>query len=160
VKASLSHKAALRIICLCLTLAGTVALYGCAAPAVTTPTSAAATPTTAVATPSPSAVAPTAVSATSTPVGAPVPGQEAMVRFDCGSCHTIPGVQGANGTSAPSLAGYGSRSQILGQVPNTAANTASFIENPTAVVPSATMPNLGVPAPAAQQMADYLETLK
>lgn len=163
VKLCLSHRAALRVVCLCLALAGTVALYGCVAPTTVTPTAAVPTPTaaaTSVATASPSAATPTGVSATGTPVGAPVAGQEAMVRFNCGSCHTIPGVQGANGTSAPSLAGYGSRSQILGRVPNTPENTARFIQDPTAVVPSTTMPNLGVPAPAAQNMAAYLETLK
>jgi cytochrome c len=160
VKGHLTHRAALRVVILWLILVGAVALYGCAAPTTATPTAAVETPTvvttpTAVAgvavTASPSAAAPTGVSAA---------GPEAMMRFDCGSCHTIPGVQGANGTSAPSLAGYGSRPQILGQVPNTPENTAKFIENPQQVIPSSTMPNLNVPPPAAQNMAAYLETLK
>lgn len=158
-KGHLMCRAASRVVILWLMLVGAVALYGCAAPVTTTPTAPVETPTVVT---TPTAVAGVAVTASpsAAPTGVSAVGPEAMVRFDCGSCHTIPGVQGANGTSAPSLAGYGSRPQILGQVPNTPENTARFIENPQQVIPSSTMPNLNVPVPAAQNMAAYLETLK
>ena len=164
-----SHWAARKVMLSGLLLTGAILLYACAAPPTATPT---AVPTATLPPATPTAVAaaagtatvaattPTAVSATSAPVGIPAEGLGAMVRFNCGSCHTIPGVPGANGTDAPSLAGYGSMPLILGRVPNTLDNTARFIENPQQVVPGATMPNLNVPAPAAQHMAAYLETLK
>ncbi len=159
------HRASRQLAIVGLILVGITLLCACAAPATPTPlatptiqagatsTAVAGAAATPVATTGPSAAAPTTASGQQ-------PGQQAMVAFNCGSCHTIPGVEGANGTSAPSLAGYGSMAQILGQVPNTAQNTAAFIENPQQVVPGATMPNLNVPAPAAQNMAAYLETLK
>ncbi len=159
------HRATLHVAFASLILVGTTLLWGCAAPAtptpLATPTVAAAATSTAVAGAAATPVATTGPStAAPTTASGQQPGQQAMVMFNCGSCHTIPGVQGANGTSAPSLAGYGSMPQILGQVPNTAQNTAAFIQNPQQVVPGATMPNLNVPAPAAQNMAAYLETLK
>ncbi len=133
--------------------------------AVATPTTVAATPTTAVGTPTsaPGTATPagTAVSPVqSVPGGTPTAGVVAMQRFNCGACHTIPGVPGASGTSAPSLAGWATHTTILGKVPNTPDNLIHYIENPQAVVPSSTMPNLQVPEPDARNMAAFLFTLK
>jgi len=136
------------------------------------PTALPVTPTSAVTaaagTPTAATQAPTAVSgAAGTPTqahvvpnGNPAAGQAAIVSYGCGSCHTIPGVPGANGTAAPSLAGWDNQQTILGQVPNTPDNLTRFIENPQAVVPGATMPNLNVTATDARNIAAYLYTLK
>ncbi|MBI2864937.1 MAG: c-type cytochrome [Chloroflexi bacterium] len=87
-------------------------------------------------------------------------GQQAISKYGCGSCHTIPGVQGANATAAPSLAGFAGRSQIASTVPNTPDNLVKWIQNPKSVKPSTAMPSVGVTEPDAKNIAAYLETLK
>jgi len=87
-------------------------------------------------------------------------GVMAIHRYGCGSCHTIPGVPGANGTDAPSLAGWGNRPTILGQVPNTPDNLIHYIEDPQEVVPGSRMPNLRVTEVDARNIAAYLYTLR
>src|SRR5438445_688628 len=51
--------------------------------------------------------------------GDPTAGAMLIQQKACGSCHTIPGIPGANGTTGPNLAGVASRNRIAGgAVPN------------------------------------------
>ena len=59
-----------------------------------------------------------------------------------------------------SLAGVGSRAMIAGRLPNTPANLQRWIENPPALAPGTDMPELGVTAADARDMAAYLRMLK
>lgn len=87
-------------------------------------------------------------------------GRELLARYHCGSCHSIPGVAAAQGQFAASLAGYGQRSYIAGRVANDADTLARWIVNPASVVPGTLMPNLGVSAADARDMALYLGRLQ
>ena len=76
--------------------------------------------------------------------------------FGCGSCHMIPGVAGADGRVGPSLAGIDERWSIAGRLPNTPANLVRWIMHPQEVDPGTLMPDLGVPAQQARDIAAYL----
>ena len=50
-------------------------------------------------------------------------GRRLIDRFECGVCHTIPGVAGAGGVVGPPLNGFGRRTLIGGVLPNTPGPT-------------------------------------
>jgi cytochrome c len=89
--------------------------------------------------------------------GAASRGAVELVEFGCGACHTIPAVTGARGTVGPPLAGLSKRAVIAGRLPNTTADLIRWIMHPQAVEPGTAMPELGVPEPAARDMAAYLD---
>jgi cytochrome c len=91
--------------------------------------------------------------------GSPDRGAELIAQYGCGSCHTIPGVNRADGLVGPPLTRFGARSYIAGQLPNNADNLRRWISDPQAVEPGTAMPKLGVSAIDAQDIAAYLYTL-
>lgn len=111
----------------------------------------------------PSAGSPTAAgqAAPAKAPGDPAAGQQAIAKYGCGGCHTIPGIQGANGTVGPSLAGVAKRPVIAGtSTQMTPDNLVKWIMNPPSVKPGTTMPVLGVNQTDAQNIASYLLTLQ
>ncbi|WP_433280092.1 c-type cytochrome [Micromonospora sp. CA-244673] len=91
--------------------------------------------------------------------GRPDRGAKLIARYGCGSCHTVPGVDRAGGLVGPPLTRFGARSYIAGELPNNADNLRRWITDPQAVEPGTAMPNLGVSAIDAQDIAAYLYTL-
>lgn len=91
--------------------------------------------------------------------GHPDRGAQLIARYGCGSCHTIPGVDRANGLVGPPLSRFGARSYIAGELPNNADNLRRWISDPQSVEPGTAMPDLGVDAIDAQDIAAYLYTL-
>jgi cytochrome c len=91
--------------------------------------------------------------------GNPQLGRELLVSYGCGSCHTIPGVKGANALVGPPLTSFAHRSYVAGQLANTPDNLARWIQDPQQVEPGTAMPDLGVTAEEAGNMAAYLLTL-
>jgi cytochrome c oxidase subunit 2 len=89
-------------------------------------------------------------------------GHDLIVQKGCGGCHTVPGVQGANGTIGPNLGGVGGRATIAGgAVPNHGPDDLKkWIMNPSALKPGTAMPNLGLSDDDATKIVAYLETLK
>lgn len=87
-------------------------------------------------------------------------GQALLARYHCGSCHRIPGVPAARGDYAVTLEAYGRRSYIAGRVANTPALLARWIQKPASIAPGTLMPDLGVSADDARDMAAYLGTLR
>src|SRR5690242_4503777 len=71
-------------------------------------------------------------------------GRELMRAYGCGSCHSIPGVSGADGLVGPPLGGIGSRSYIGGVLPNAPDNMLRWLRDPRAVDSLTAMPNVGV----------------
>lgn len=95
------------------------------------------------------------------PAGNAQRGRQLVAQYGCNVCHTIPGIEGPQGTLAPSLAGVASRPTIsFGKVPNTRANVTLFIENPASLNPQSSMPPMGITPPDAQDIAAFLQTLK
>lgn len=92
--------------------------------------------------------------------GDPTRGPDLMRKYGCQSCHTIPGVVGANGQVGPPLAGIASRSYIAGVLTNAPENMLRWIRDPKAVDPLTAMPNTGVTPSDARHIVAYLYTLK
>lgn len=92
--------------------------------------------------------------------GDPARGRAAISRYGCSTCHTIPGVSGANGLVGPPLSQIASRSYIAGVIPNTPDNMIRWIENPPQIDGLTAMPNLSVNEQDARDIAGYLYTLK
>jgi cytochrome c len=92
--------------------------------------------------------------------GDPQRGAASIVRYGCGSCHTIGGISGAVGLAGPPLTGVGSRFYIAGVLQNTPQNLVRWIQDPKAVDDKTVMPKLGVSQTDAADIAAYLYTLK
>ena len=87
-------------------------------------------------------------------------GRAAIERYGCGSCHSIAGVPGARALVGPPLTGVAERAYIAGVIENTPLNLQRWIRDPQGVDPRTAMPNLGVGASEARDIAAYLYTLR
>lgn len=88
-------------------------------------------------------------------------GKQFVTQYGCVVCHMMPGVEGAQGTLGPSLAGLASRPAIsFGTVQNTPANLAQFIRNPASLNPQSSMPPLAIGGNDAKDIAAFLMTLR
>jgi mono/diheme cytochrome c family protein len=89
-----------------------------------------------------------------------------MQKYDCGSCHTISGVQGAVGLVGPNLNAEATVPRIpasSGNLENTTENMQRWIFDARAVKPDTVMPNFsaqGMSLDDAKAIAMYVETLK
>lgn len=83
-------------------------------------------------------------------------GRSLIEYYGCGSCHQIGGIDTANGQVGPRLTDYQSSRYIAGNLPNTPANTARWIEHPQRYQPGTIMPDLGVTPSQAADIAAYL----
>lgn len=92
--------------------------------------------------------------------GDPSRGRAAISRYICATCHTIPGIRGADALVGPPLTQIASRSYIAGVLPNTPDKMIRWIENPPQVDRLTVMPNPGVNERDARDIASYLYTLK
>ena len=87
-------------------------------------------------------------------------GRKLLAQYQCGSCHTIPGVPSAGGQQAPSLQSFGLRSYIAGRIVNRAELLERWIMQPRTLVPGTAMPSMGVSPDDARHMAAYLLELR
>ena len=92
--------------------------------------------------------------------GSPARGRAAIEHYGCASCHTIPGVRGADAQVGPPLTQIAGRSYIGGVLTNSPENMMRWIRDPRAVDPLTAMPNVGVTDGDARDIASYLYTLK
>jgi len=83
-------------------------------------------------------------------------GRTLIASYGCGSCHTIPGVAGADAKVGPPLNEFYERSYIAGLLPNTWQNLVMWIQHPQQVLPHNAMPDLGVSDTDARHIAAYL----
>ena len=87
-------------------------------------------------------------------------GRNLMRKYGCNTCHTIPGVNGADGLVGPPLAGIAQRMYLGGVAVNTPKNMADWIQDPKKFDSKTAMPNVGVTHRDAVDIASYLYTLK
>ena len=92
--------------------------------------------------------------------GNPNHGPALMRSYGCASCHTIPGVAGANGVVGPPLTNIAIRGYIAGVLPNAPANMIRWIRDPQGVDSLTAMPYMGVTESDARDIAAYLYTLR
>jgi cytochrome c2 len=89
--------------------------------------------------------------------GDPVAGQAAIAKYGCTNCHQIPGFKKPASPNGPPLAGIRNAATIGGGVlPFSEDNLIKWIENPQAVAPGTSMPNLNVTPDDARNIAAYL----
>lgn len=74
----------------------------------------------------------------------------------CGTCHRIPGTEGADGRTGPPLTAMSRQAYVAGVVPNTPEMLAAFIADPQAIDPRSAMPDLGLSLEEARLVAEYL----
>ncbi len=91
--------------------------------------------------------------------GDPDRGQRAIEAYGCGSCHSIPGIRGANGMVGPPLDHWAERRIIAGEVPNDLERLITWLTVPQSIEPGTAMPNMGVSDGQARDIASYLYTL-
>ncbi|MGH8125408.1 MAG: cytochrome c oxidase assembly protein [Rhodanobacteraceae bacterium] len=87
-------------------------------------------------------------------------GARLIQHYGCGSCHTIPGINGADGLVGPPLTHWSQRSYIAGMLPNDPDNLAFWIAHPQQVIKGVAMPDLGVKEREARAIAAYLDSIK
>lgn len=85
-------------------------------------------------------------------------GKAAIQRYQCGSCHSIPGVHDATGDTGPSLSQIALRKTLAGHFKNTPEALEAWIRFPTEMDPAAGMPDQGVTEKDARDIASYLYT--
>ena len=83
-------------------------------------------------------------------------GRQLIASYGCGSCHTIPGIAGADSMVAPPLNNFYERTYIGGQILNTWDNLINYIQDPEHIEPGTVMPDLGVKDSEARAIAAYL----
>ena len=93
------------------------------------------------------------------PGGDPERGRQWLRSYGCTSCHTIPGVRGADALVGPPLTRLAARVYVAGHLPNTPENLVRWIQNPQQVSPGTAMPNTGVTDEHVLDIAAYLYTL-
>lgn len=81
-------------------------------------------------------------------------------QYGCGSCHLIPGVDGANSLAGPPLTWFAHRSFVAGEMPNTPDNLVRWIRTPQEIHPRTAMPNVGLTDQQARDVAAFLYTLR
>jgi cytochrome c len=92
--------------------------------------------------------------------GDPARGRAKIGQYGCHTCHTIPGVEGADSLVGPPLDRIASRTYIAGVLTNSPDNMVRWLRDPQGVDRLTAMPNLGVDEQDARDIASYLYTLK
>lgn len=87
-------------------------------------------------------------------------GMTDMRKYGCVGCHTIPGIEGAQGRVGPPLNQFAERIYIAGRLPNTPENLMLWIQKPQQVAPNNAMPNMGINEQDSRDIAAYLYTLR
>jgi cytochrome c len=85
-------------------------------------------------------------------------GHDLIVENGCGTCHTIGGVERANGDVGPRLTDFKRKRRIAGRLPNTPDAVVRWLLDPPAVDPPTLMPDLDLTPEQARDIAAYLYT--
>jgi cytochrome c1 len=85
---------------------------------------------------------------------------KSIIATNCASCHVVPGVPGANGNVGPPLAGIGNRQVIAGYFANNRQNMVRWITHAQSMLPNNAMPDTNLTPDQADEVAQYLSTLR
>jgi cytochrome c2 len=86
----------------------------------------------------------------------PARGADLIRSHGCGACHRVPGLRFAQGTVGPDLEGFARQAYVGGVLPNTPGGLTRWLMNPPAHSPATAMPDLGLNADEARDIAAYL----
>ena len=76
--------------------------------------------------------------------------------YGCTGCHTVPGINGADGQTGGPLTDMAKRVYVAGQLGNNTDNLVKWIVNPQSFSPQVAMPITGVTEAEARDIAAYL----
>ena len=86
-------------------------------------------------------------------------GATAIHKYGCGACHTIGGIEAARGLVGPPLTNLKNRMYVAGILPNKPENLIQWIRTPKDLNPKTAMPQLGVSAQEATDIAAYIYSI-
>jgi cytochrome c len=92
--------------------------------------------------------------------GTPDRGRDAIRAHGCATCHTIPGIRGADGLVGPSLERIASRVYLAGRIQNTPSNMIHWVRFPKQVDPETAMPQMEISEQEGRDITAYLYTLR
>jgi putative membrane protein len=92
--------------------------------------------------------------------GDPTRGPQAIRKYGCDTCHTIPGVLTADATVGPPLTQVARRAYLAGRITNTPENMVQWIRHPHSIDDRTLMPEMGVSMQDGRDIAAYLYTLR
>lgn len=92
--------------------------------------------------------------------GDPERGRRIIAAIECGACHSIPGVSGADGVVGPPLDRFGRRQFIAGIIPNNPNVLTTWVRSAPSIAPNTGMPDLPLTDDQARDVAAYLYTLR
>jgi cytochrome c1 len=87
-------------------------------------------------------------------------GKTALGELECGVCHVIPGVSGANGQVGPPLTAYSRHVYIAGKFPNTPDVLVRWVRDAPTLAPETAMPAIEMSEAQARDIASYLYSLQ
>ena len=87
-------------------------------------------------------------------------GAEVIRDRDCGTCHRIPGIRGADGLVAAPLTAMARRMYIAGRVMNEPEVMIRWLLAPQDIDPRTAMPDFGLTEQQARDVAAYLYPLR
>jgi putative membrane protein len=91
--------------------------------------------------------------------GNPDRGKDHIRKYGCASCHTIPGIVGADAVVGPPLTAIANRAYVAGH-PNSPQHMIDWIRHPQNIRAPTPMPDMGVTEHDARDIAAYLYTLR
>jgi cytochrome c2 len=83
-------------------------------------------------------------------------GKLVVARYNCGACHMISGIDGAQGKVGPDLAHIGKRATIAGSLPNDPETMVRWLVHPQHLRPGSGMPEMGLSEKEARDAAAFL----
>ena len=92
--------------------------------------------------------------------GDPARGRDAIHAYGCATCHTIPGIRGADGLVGPPLERIASRAFLAGRIQNTPQNMLHWVRFPKQVDPETAMPQMEISEQDGRDITAYLYTLR
>jgi cytochrome c2 len=84
----------------------------------------------------------------------------ALIAENCGACHRVPSVAGAEGRVGPSLSQISRQQIIAGHFANTPEALMAWIEHPQQLLPGDAMPDMGLSHDQVRTIVDYLYTME
>lgn len=92
--------------------------------------------------------------------GDPEAGRRAFLATGCGGCHTLAGIEGANGLAGPILTNVVLRPTLAGEaIPMSPETMTRWLLDPAAVKPGTSMPSVGLDEQEARDLTAYLYSL-
>jgi cytochrome c2 len=87
-------------------------------------------------------------------------GRDAIHTHGCATCHTIPGIRGADGLVGPPLERIANRVFLAGRIKNTPENMIHWVRFPKQVDPETAMPQMEISEQEGRDITAYLYMLR